>query len=401
MSAATRFDAPLLLGRVVKHPMSLIEDTFDAVPFDRGIREGFVEILGAMTQPGFDALTYPPPASESPRFGPRDPVVGAVYPSQGCAMTFPAGQLLPDAPLTYVERGLLIHGDRLLVIAPVGGGGESAEVSHKVIVNISPDEYGALDSAAQESLLAQLEADPPEAATRETAREFHDLVARTHLAAQGLWPYNLEHRDVEQFTRFDAPLMLGVADRVRPSPNLAYFNAVPFDRPIRDGVVEVLNLMRTPGFEPLRYPPMRGYDPENETDGPGVVKGAVLPSIGAALSFEAGDTTSYIEHGLIVDQDRLYVLAPVSEGHSREVGYRVLVSVTPAEYDAMTPAQVDELFLAIEATPIEALNDSLSDEFHDRVNKVYLQELEAVASTKDPAAENHVSYRDATSSIEM
>ena len=49
MSAATRFDAPLLLGRVVKHPMSLIEDTFDAVPFDRGIREGFLEILGAMT----------------------------------------------------------------------------------------------------------------------------------------------------------------------------------------------------------------------------------------------------------------------------------------------------------------------------------------------------------------
>ncbi len=71
------------------------------------------------------------------------------------------------------------------------------------------------------------------------------------------------------------------------------------------------------------------------------------------------------------------------------------------EYDAMTPSQVEELFLAIEATPIEALNSSVSDEFHDRVNQVHLQELEAVASTKDPAAENHVSYRDATSSIEM
>lgn len=196
-------------------------------------------------------------------------------------------------------------------------------------------------------------------------------------------------------TRYDAPLMLGL---VSHDNGLDRFTAVKFDRDLRGGVEEVLQIMRDdPAFDPLNYPPPPGLDPEEGPSGSSPIVGVLLPEVESALTWESGAMVTYIEHGLLVHGDRLVVISPVSTAHSYEVGHKIVASISPTEYDDLSPAERSDLIAAIGAVPPEALNDSLSDDFHTQANLEYLRSVEGVilaASSTTLASLEHLQMTD-------
>lgn len=158
MTSLTRHDAPMMVGQVIDGDPGVIRQSFQAVPMDGPLRDGFLRVLAAMRSPQFDAMTFPPPCEPHPEdfyelpAGGRPVIDGALYPNLDAEVAMAWG-----TECYSVERGLIVRDGHLVVLGIEAASDGFPQSAYRVLFETSPDQFDALDPEGQEQLLAAVD----------------------------------------------------------------------------------------------------------------------------------------------------------------------------------------------------------------------------------------------------